>query len=265
MLHLPYSISYDKSNGHGFLQVNNCNHVALQESWLYKERFLNRNEIIYVTGGEIYITIDGYDLSLTEGDILLIPSYKTLDGWKEYEGRTSFYMLGFDCSDDIMAELPRIPVKVKENAIFMGEVFAKLERNFMSKKNTHGRDALLLVILNEMKLCASDGNGTTDLAKKIMEYINENIHSMLTVEQIADIFHYSSDYISKIFREQYDLTIKKYITYKKMNMSKRLLTTTNMSVASVGKSIGFDHEELFVKFFKYNEKVTPKKYRDVNR
>ena len=81
----------------------------------------------------------------------------------------------------------------------------------------------------------------------------------------AEHFGYNKDYLLRLFRERYGITIKKYINEKKMTMVKRILITTDMSVAKIGASIGFEETELFEKFFKYHEKVTPQRYRKMNR
>ena len=41
--------------------------------------------------------------------------------------------------------------------------------------------------------------------------IKDHTASLLAVEDISEQFHYSSDYISKIFREQMGVTIKQYV------------------------------------------------------
>ena len=96
----------------------------------------------------------------------------------------------------------------------------------------------------------------------ILGYINDHISSPLTIEEVSGHFHYSGDYIAKIFREQFGVTMKQYIVEKKLSVAKRLLATSDISVKQVGKAVGFGESALFEKFFKYHVKMTPKKYRE---
>ncbi|MBO6011148.1 MAG: helix-turn-helix transcriptional regulator [Oscillospiraceae bacterium] len=99
----------------------------------------------------------------------------------------------------------------------------------------------------------------------VMEYINRSIDRMITVEEIAAHFGYNKDYLMRIFRMRYGVTMKKYINDQKLTMAKHLLMTTDVSVQKIGESVGLPERELFEKYFKYHEKVTPQRFRKMHR
>ena len=52
---------------------------------------------------------------------------------------------------------------------------------------------------------------------KIMDYVNENYKSVVALQEIAAHFSYSVSSISHIFKNDFGVSIKKYITEKRMN------------------------------------------------
>ena len=44
-------------------------------------------------------------------------------------------------------------------------------------------------------------------------------------------------------------------------LAKDLLLSTNMSVKQISKELGYSEENLFIKFFTYNEKISPSAFK----
>ena len=57
------------------------------------------------------------------------------------------------------------------------------------------------------------------------------------------------------------MSIKEYLNKEKIELSKRLLQTSELSITAIAKMLGWDEMNLFVKFFKYHEGTTPSQYR----
>ena len=55
---------------------------------------------------------------------------------------------------------------------------------------------------------------------------------------------------------------RQYISSEKIKLSKDLLLTTRLSVKEIAARLGFGSENLFIKFFKYHEDISPAKFRN---
>ena len=104
-------------------------------------------------------------------------------------------------------------------------------------------------------------NGNAVLISDICEYVRNNIDKIIKVKDIADYFGYNESYLTRIFKEKYDVGIKEYINGEKIKYAKNLLMTTEYPVKKIGYLCGFDDDKEFLKFFKYHEELSPGQFR----
>lgn len=89
-------------------------------------------------------------------------------------------------------------------------------------------------------------------------YYDTNLSSMF----IADLEGVSNGYLCELFKRYEDNTIPKYVTSYRLERSCELLRTTDMSVTSVAKAVGFTSSQYFGTVFKTYYNMTPAKYRE---
>jgi len=268
MINLPVSPGYRKLVQKEYITARSCYIITAGEEMIYSRRFLEYCEIIYVMAGKLYIAVSGREYTVNAGEVLVIPCYQTVDGVRRSDVKTTFCTCEFSCSDGVISDIAGQIVAIREDEYLISKQFARLNQLLSAEghDDNHEGDVLCLSILYGIRNNIAHGTkNNLSILNSVMEYINENIDKMLTVEDIAEHFGYNKDYLLRLFRERYGITVKKYINEKKMTMVKRILITTDMSVAKVGAAIGFEETELFEKFFKYHEKVTPQRYRKMNR
>ncbi len=94
-----------------------------------------------------------------------------------------------------------------------------------------------------------------------VKFIEENIHKKITVHELTDILGVSQPYLYTIFRNRFNMSIKQYITFTKLNYSKKLLKTTHLTIQEISNSLGYDDMFAFSKAFKYQEGVSPSNFR----
>lgn len=97
------------------------------------------------------------------------------------------------------------------------------------------------------------------------DFIETNIHKKITVEELSDLVGVSQPYLYKIFKNKFNMSIKEYITYYKINRAKKLLVETNMLITEIANSVGYSDVLAFSKAFSSKEKVSPQKYRLLTR
>lgn len=95
--------------------------------------------------------------------------------------------------------------------------------------------------------------------KQILEYINQNIASPITIDQLATQFFLSKSYICRIFKQVTGTTINKYLTARRISIAKSLLSE-GMFVNEVYEQCGFRDYSNFLKAFTKAVGVSPKKY-----
>lgn len=98
---------------------------------------------------------------------------------------------------------------------------------------------------------------------KIIKYIETNYQEDLTVSQIADTFKISSGYLTKLFKDSLDLTVKEFINEIRLKHAKEELLKTNYAIIDIAIENGFPNIKSFNHTFKKKNNMTPAKYRSM--
>lgn len=101
------------------------------------------------------------------------------------------------------------------------------------------------------------------LVNNCCKYINEHIHERIVLQDIADTFGVSPNYLGQLFKKHMDIGITEYITNQKIAESKRLLKDTNLKIYEISDQLGFESAFYFSKVFKKITGQSPKDFRNV--
>ncbi|MDI9862529.1 helix-turn-helix domain-containing protein [Flectobacillus roseus] len=104
---------------------------------------------------------------------------------------------------------------------------------------------------------------TNDSVEAILRYIKQHIYepSLLTIEHLAEVFHYSPAYISIFFKRHTGEPLKQYITKLKMSLIEARLQYSQHSLTEIADEFGFTDESHFCKQFRKYTGKTPTAFR----
>lgn len=223
--------------------------------WMHPDRTINSHEIIFVISGTVYITEDNTQYTLKKNDLLVLEPQKHHFGYKG-SFDTSFFWVHFTSDKAIDLALKYQSITESYN---LSLLFKQLMHYRAQEQSDECLDYLTRLILIE---CFSSKkiNSANKITSEITAWIRANKDIFLSVEQISEHFGYNSDYLSRLFRLNYGMSLKEYINSVKMSYIKELMLTTDMSLAEVAYSTGFDDYKYFLKFFKYHEEITPTQF-----
>ncbi len=103
------------------------------------------------------------------------------------------------------------------------------------------------------------------LLENIFLYIENHIKEDITLNTIIENCAISQGYLSRIFREQLNVSVTEYIHMKKIHLAKGYFYFTEDSIADVAFRLGYNESSYFSKVFKKYEKVTVKEYKSETR
>ena len=107
--------------------------------------------------------------------------------------------------------------------------------------------------------------GYSPLVQNILMIIDAELEENLTLSVLAKRVNVNSSYLSSLFKKDTGYTLTEYVNLKRIELAKRLLTTTSEQVQSISHDCGILDVNYFVKIFKKNTGKTPKQYREENK
>ena len=105
-----------------------------------------------------------------------------------------------------------------------------------------------------------DGQNEEFAYMLLIQYINQN-YSTVTLKTLADAFHYSESFLSRLIHRQSGKTFSRIVQECKMTRGKELLESTNIPIRQICGIIGYGSPEHFSRVFKKEYHVSPSDYR----
>lgn len=94
-----------------------------------------------------------------------------------------------------------------------------------------------------------------------INYIRDNQHKSLTVDEIADKAYMSKSTFHRHFKREIGITPNEFILSEKIKKAKYLLRSTKQSVSEIAYSLAFASPSQFIKHFKSFTGLTPLKFK----
>jgi YesN/AraC family two-component response regulator len=94
-----------------------------------------------------------------------------------------------------------------------------------------------------------------------VEYIESNLHKNFTLNDIASHLKQNKSYLSTQFKKEVGTTVSAYITNRKLDEAKQLLSATDLTIVEIANTLGFCNQSYFTAVFLKNNTETPLNYR----
>ncbi len=98
------------------------------------------------------------------------------------------------------------------------------------------------------------------LTDAMLVYIH-NHYTDVTMAQMADAFHFSRQYCSKLIRELTGESFQTLVTNVRISHGETMLRDTSLSVEAISEKLGYANPETFIRAFQRKKDMTPGQYR----
>lgn len=274
LLHTPFSIYH--------FEADKWNHPVHKHSYF---------EIIFILKGNGKHNINGNTFDYTEGDIFLLgpEDYHSF----EINTITEFCFVRFNDSihQKQVGEKDGLWQQVVNTLLYTSsqgrgtivhnkqdkkKLFALLavleeenenqDSKYFDSIRTSLMQSMLIILARNLFEQAPPSNPLMkDSVEAILVYIKQHIYSPsnLTIEHLAEVFHYSPDYISIFFKRHTGESLKQYITKYKMKLIEIRLLYSQLTVGEIADEFGYIDESHFCKQFKKFTGTTPTAFRKI--
>ncbi|MBQ7035970.1 MAG: helix-turn-helix domain-containing protein [Clostridia bacterium] len=99
------------------------------------------------------------------------------------------------------------------------------------------------------------------LAKRIRDYVKENLHTKLSLQTAAEDLGVSPVRLSAACKEALGCSFAAYVSRKRLDGAKHLLQNKTLKISDIAKKLGFSSKQYFSICFKKETGLSPSDYR----
>ena len=103
---------------------------------------------------------------------------------------------------------------------------------------------------------------TEALANEIRRFIDENYRDSINLDILADHFHFSREYIGRVFRARYGCAVYEYIQQQRLEKARELLSNPRLTLQTIAEYLGYSNANYFSKAFRRHYQISPTEYRE---
>lgn len=248
-------------------------------------------EILFFTQGSATFLIEGTQVGLTAGDMLLIKPGVLHGGHDKLTAPAAYRAIVVRCEflagmgQDRIGRKYLEPLFSAEKGTYIhmpahcashGQAAQAVAAVFsLFEEQGRGYELLVKARLFELfcffyLLMDAEGNGAGNepynarvngKIREIYEYVQENYQEKITVGQMAGQVHFSEGYFCRFFKENFHMSFMEYVNGVRLQKAEYLVTETDKTMEEIARETGFSSSNYFAAAFRRAYGISPLRYR----
>ena len=226
-------------------------------------------ELTYVDQGSLHSVVDGQDILLEQGDLMLYGPNQWHMQYADISVAPRFMTVAFDPGDYDLSKLYNRKFRSPQKAI---ELLQKMLRE-QERMDEFSGDMILnylsLVLLNLQRLsdapadtlksshCITNEN---EIIRRAQQYISTHVRNRLTVPLVAQNTDVSTSYLTALFHKHLQISPGEYIRRIKLQESKQMIREGSMNFTEIAQTLQYSTIHHFSRQFKEKFGITPSQY-----
>ena len=258
---IPYTTCIEVENGGFFSSRGRGSHP---------HRVLKSCELILVRKGSLKLQEETRRFLLKPGEALVLLPERFHKGIGGYPAGLEFYWVHFRIS------APRVGNAVSDELLVPQHItlanpdrLEELFRQFLHDQETGQltpckASAYVLLMLTQMDPSKRNGHTKKDLtlhANRVDQYIRTHFHESVNAAGIADHFKLNVDYIGRLYKQAFGVTITEGIRHERLKKAREYLLHSDANISEIALECGFADQAHFSRSFKKQAGLTPGQYR----
>ncbi|KRE47009.1 helix-turn-helix domain-containing protein [Paenibacillus sp. Soil522] len=248
--------------------------TQVSSSWGETNSIPEYNKLYFICKGEGWIRIGDNDYYPQPGQLFLTPAHTTVS----FSSLNDRPYLKYWCHFNITAgpfdlfQWIGVPLCIgADDPEQMTRLFQEMI-SWRQKDTIVARlreKALLLEIVSEFLRCApvrvlQHRSEEMSRLSIIQHFVDSRLHTAISIDQMAEAVHLHPNYFISYFKKHFGVPPLKYVSRKRADRAKQLLTATPLSIKEIADRTGFKETNHFTKFFRKETNLTPTEYRTAN-
>lgn len=208
---------------------------------LEKESIINENQLLWYLKNRDEA---GYEEYITN----IISRSEKADSFNEFKKEIIMFFLTIIKDNNLSTSV-----------IYDNEKLKELDKQIINKKN------LLIYAKELMAIYENEVNNINDSENIIVrakKFVDDNYRDNIDRDDVAEVAYVTPNYLSKLFRNNMGMNLREYINQLRIEESKRLLLSTNMSISEIAIYVGYYNISYFSTVFHKLVGVSPVDWRN---
>ena len=138
---------------------------------------------------------------------------------------------------------------------------AELMRAIDSAAHSSATYAERQLLLLKLLLSLSERKERSPMADRLARYVEDNIDSISSLDDLCRELHYSKNYVIRIFKRELGMSPFEYIGAVKLKRATYLIETTSESIDAISKDCGYPSYSHFYRAFTKENGMSPSDWR----
>lgn len=252
-------------------------------------------EFICVDNGEVNIVAGEEQLVLKTGDIFFHEPNEFHSVQANGTSAPNLVVISFACQAEILNTLKHKKLQIDQSErSLLGKIISEARHCFdcllddpylktilLKESDFMGAEQLLFLYLEQFLIqvlrrhtaqevlanphaqtTAKSAHKITDiqLFNSILKYMNDNLYTHISIEQICKAHSIGHSHLQKIFKHYCNLGVIEYFSYLKIQKAKELIRMKDMNISQISEALGYSSVQYFSRQFKKISRMTPTEY-----
>lgn len=249
-------------------------------------------EFIYISKGQIKVTVWSHTYLAQEGDIIIlmphvIHSIEQIDSSDaEYFNIVFHFSILEQRADDSCYEKYLKPFLTHEKTVncyeksgtelntLLTPLLLSLIENRRSSYTTHEflvKSNLFMIMHYLNQFCVSSDESelsmqlTYDKLKIALYHVQNSYEENITIKRAAALCGFSESHFMKLFKELTGMSFTAYLIDYRLELAAKQLLETDQKVIDIANNCGFNNHSYFTRSFMKKYGITPAKYRNMGK
>lgn len=242
------SEKYERVSHYNKLEILSCEKKWYEKGKEFKANVEGCHRLVYILSGRIVLNDE--KKILTEHGCFLVPQYNDCHFSVKEDAMVMLIHFESDMQLDI---LKSGELCITENAISMKEYVKRLhETDFYNEVVPAIREALLLILLDELWRSINTKNSDLQLYIRCMTWLEENVVRAITVADAAAAMGCSKEHLTRVVKRSSARALGDIIAQKRVENIKALASSGKYTIAEIAEILDFYSSELLRKYFRYH-------------
>ncbi len=241
------------------------------ESYNFNSHFHSKTEMTYCFSGFQDVKIENQIYTLKKGDaVIIFPNVVHEYIKNQPKNNISTESVSIMCETNYLSSIiPDLITKHPVSSFISAEHINKDSiLAFEKLKDTQNETELMgwtfiaiSGLIKNMELIPIQKSNTSNIAPRLISYINENFEKPLTIKYLEKEFGYSSSYIAHVFYDQLKIPFRTYLGIVRSEHAANMICTTTKNLTEIAYDCGYNSLNTFCRCFKKHFSQTPSQYK----